>query len=125
MQRLFILSIIFLLTVSAKDCNEKKETGKLYKARLEIKAMCMNYTIKLLEGNISPAKINSTWTNETTGKSYTNVFGLANPCSFPVSINEGDEFYFVLDSSKTKPCAVCMLYYPVPEKKLSIRIVNK
>lgn len=51
MQRLIILTAIFLLTISASNCNEKKkETGKIYKGKLEIKAICMNYTISLREG---------------------------------------------------------------------------
>ena len=125
MQRFFVLAVVFLLMVSAEKCNEKKDTGEVYKGRLEIKAICMNYTIKLLEGNIDTAKIVAGWTDETTNKLYSNVFALENPCNFPASLKQGDEFYFVLDSAIKDPCAVCMAYYPTPGKKLSIKIIQK
>ena len=125
MKLFFILSAIFLLMVSAGDCNKKKESGEVYKGRLEIKAICMNYTLKLIEGNIDTSKIVSNWTDESTKKTYSNVFALENPCNFPATIKQGDEFYFTIDTISTKPCIVCMAYYPVPGKKLSIKIINK
>ena len=83
MKFFLLLSAIFLLTVSADKCGKKKtETGK-YKARLETKALCMNYTIRLLEGNIDTSLITANWIDESTGKSYTNVFGLGSRCTFP------------------------------------------
>jgi hypothetical protein len=128
MKRLLFLSAIFLLTISAKNCtrNEKKNEAfrEVFKAKLEIKAICMNYTVRVID-NIDTLNVVSSWTDETTKKTYKNVFALANPCNFPDSIKQGDEFYFVIDTVSTKPCMVCMAYYPVPEKKLSIKIVNK
>lgn len=125
MQRLFFLSIIFLLTISADNCNKKEKSSDLFKGRLEINAICMNYTVKLVKGNIDSSKIVSNWTDESTKKSYSNVFALENPCNFPDSIKQGDEFYFMIDTASAKPCVVCMAYYPVPGKKLPIKIVNK
>jgi hypothetical protein len=126
MKLFFFLSALFVLTVSAEKCSKKKTTGDgVYKGKLEIKALCMNYTIRLLEGNIDTSMISGNWTNESTGQTYTNVFGLANPCNFPSSIAEGGEFYFSIDSSGKKDCAVCMAYYPTPPKKLFIKVVEK
>lgn len=125
MKCLFILSVIFLLTIAAEKCTEKKNTGEVFKGRLEIRSICMNYTIKLLDGNIDAAKIVSNWTDEVTKKLYSNVFALENPCNFPATIKQGDEFYFVIDTATSSPCAVCMAYYPIPGKKLSIKIINK
>ncbi len=125
MQRLFILSAIFLLSISAENCAKKQKNNTIYKGRLEIKAICMNYTIQLLEGNMDTSKITTSWINETTKKSYSNVFGLENPCKFPASIKEGEEFYFVIDTLSSEPCMVCTAYYPTPEKKLFIKIVEK
>jgi len=128
MKWFFFLSCIFLLTISAENCNRKdkksKEFSEVFKAKLEIKAICMNYTVRVLD-NIDTLNVVSNWTDETTKKSYVNVFALANPCNFPDSIKQGDEFYFVIDTLSTKPCMVCMAYYPVPGKKLPIKIVNK
>ena len=85
----------------------------------------MNYTIKLLEGNLDASRIVSEWKDESTGKSYTNVFALGSACTFPDSINAGDEFYFKIDSSYVSNCAVCMAYYPKPAKSIAIKIIDK
>ena len=78
MKILLLLSAIFLLTVSADKCNSKKKTEPgVYKAKLETKALCMNYTLRLLEGDLDTSMITASWTDESTGKSHTNVFGLA------------------------------------------------
>ena len=84
----------------------------------------MNYTIKLLEGNMDTSLIVNTWTNESTGKSYSNVFALGSRCSFPADIQEGQEFYFVVDNTTVQNCAVCMMYYPVPPKQLSVKVLQ-
>ena len=142
--RLFVfLSCIFLLTVSARNCNnnssvkneEKADSAvvrntdsasvKKYKAKLEIKAICMNYTLRLIEGSIDTTLISGNWTDETTHKSYQNVFALGNPCTFPPTIEQGQDFNFVIDTaSAQKQCAVCMAYYPTPPKKLFIKVVE-
>ncbi len=126
MKLLLLLSAIFLPTISADKCGKKKktETGR-YKAKLEIKALCMNYTLQMLEGNIDTSLITAKWIDESTGKSYTNVFGLGSPCTFPPNIKQGEDFYFQIDSSEKQDCAVCMAYYPTPPRKLSIIVVEK
>src|SRR6185503_10726833 len=117
-----ILPLLFILSITTSKCKNK---GSVYKGRLEIKALCMNYTIKLLEGKPDPATYLSDWKDESTGKTYTNVFALGSACTFPDSIKQGDEFYFRIDSSYVSNCAVCMAYYPKPSKSLAIKIVNK
>jgi hypothetical protein len=124
MKLLIPLTTIFLFSLPAKDCNEKKKANSLYKGKLEIKAICMNYTIRLVEGQLDTAKVAAQWTDETTGKTYMNVFGLANACDFPPTIRVGDEFYFTIETVQKKNCAVCMAYYPTPRKKLIIKIAE-
>lgn len=124
MKLLLILSIFTVLTVAAADCG-KKSTGTVkYKARLEIKGICFNYTISLLDP-ADTLDINADWTDEMTNKSYSNVFSLGNPCDFPATIKQGDEFYFTIDTATKKDCAVCMAYYPKPSKALTIKVVDK
>ena len=140
MKLLIFLLPTFILTVSANGCNEKKKkdteqtapadkTGTknsgIYKGRLEIKALCMNYTIKVTEGNIDTSLTVAGWTDPTTQKSYTNVFALGSPCTFPSTIQAGDEFNFSIDASPIRDCPVCMAFYPTPSKKLSIKVVEK
>lgn len=119
-----ILAAIFMLSVSAENCNGKKTSGeKRLKGKLEIKALCMNYTLSLVEGDLDKELVEANWTDESTGKQYKNAFGLGSPCNFPDTLNEGDEFYFTIDSTLTQECAVCMAYYPTPAKKLKIKIL--
>ncbi len=124
MKLFFVVAFaVFIITTSA-TCNKKADGNICYKGRLEIKALCMNYTIKLLDGDMNPSLIEKAWSDESTGKAYTNVFALGSPCSFPANISEGDEFYFKIDSSDQQNCAVCLAYYPKPGRQLSIKVLT-
>lgn len=114
------LLLSFVLLTAFQCCKEPVQTSTCYQARLEIKGVCMNYTIKVLEGTIDPGLIEASWTNPATGQTHQNVFGLASPCDFPSDIAEGDEFYFVLNNNPNMACGVCEAYYPTPAKKLRI-----
>ena len=123
--KVYILApLVFILAVSANKCKNKNESS-VYKGKLEVKGMCMNYTIKLLEGNIDASKLVAEWKNEVTGKTHNNVFALGSVCNFPSTINEGDEFYFSIDTTYVSNCAVCLAYYPKPAKNIAIKVVNK
>jgi hypothetical protein len=124
MKLLIILSSLFFVTTFNKSCNEKLPAG-CYKGKLEIKAGCMNYTITMQGKNFDESMVVPNWTDETTGKTYKNAFGLGSRCTFPDSLNAGDEFYFTIDSTTVQNCAVCMMYYPTPQKKLSIKVLKQ
>ena len=122
--KIFVIAPFFFILVSTTDkCKNKNESS--YKGKLEVKGMCMNYTIKLLEGNIDNSKIVAESKDEVTGKTHNNVFALGSVCNFPPTINEGDEFYFTIDATYVSNCAVCLAYYPKPAKSLAIKVVNK
>jgi len=123
--KIFVLApFAFILTVTSGKCKNKNENSA-YKGKLEVKGMCMNYTIKLLEGKIDTSKFVTEWKNESTGKMHNNVFALGSVCNFPSTINEGDEFYFTIDTTYVSNCAVCLAYYPKPAKSIAIKVVNK
>ena len=124
--KVVLLAAIAALPFVNQQCKSvpTKTNANCYKGRLEVKGICSNYTIKLLEGNLDTSQIAASWKDEVTGKTHSNVFALSSPCSFPSSLNEGDEFYFVPDTAKQQ-CAVCMAYYPKPEKALSIKVLTK
>jgi hypothetical protein len=124
MKLLLVLCSFILVSASTKSCKDQELPQGCYKGRLEIKAMCMNYTISIQSKNFDASMVVSNWTDETTGKSYKNVFGLGSRCTFPDSLKAGDEFYFTIDTTSVQNCMVCMAYYPTPEKKLSIKILN-
>ncbi len=120
MKQIFLYPMLAMLLLSNSDCSKKK--SEQYKGKLEVAGICMNYTIRITEGNIDTSRIAANWIDETTNLSYSNVFRLGNPCDFPASIKQDDEFYFTIDNGKGKDCAVCMAYYPTPPKALSIKV---
>ena len=124
MKTYIVVPFIFILATTTNKCKNKNESSA-YKGRLEVKGMCMNYTIKLLEGNIEASKLMAEWKNEVTGKTHSNVFALGSVCNFPSTLNEGDEFYFSIDTTYVSNCAVCLAYYPKPAKSIAIKVVNK
>lgn len=124
MKRFIALSLIATIIVSASDCNQKKKETVL-KGRVEITGICLNYTISLMEGNIDTSLITASWTDENTGKNYSDVFGLSNPCSFPGNLKTGDDFFFTVDTSATAPCVKCEAWYPTPPRSLNIKVVEK
>ena len=122
--KFIILASIAALPFSSQTCKKNPSSSNCYKGRLEVKGICSNYTIKLVEGQLDNSKIVSNWKDDVTGKTYNNVFALGSPCTFPETLKEGDEFYFTIDTTKQQ-CAVCMAYYPKPEKSLSIKVLDK
>ena len=84
----------------------------------------MNYTIAITGKEVDTSLVLPSWTDETTGKTYRNVFALGSPCTFPESIREGDSFRFTIDNTTKQDCSVCMMYYPTPAKRLKIKVLN-
>ena len=124
MNIIFLLYCALALLPPVQTCDKKISQTK-YKGRLEIAGICHNYTIKLLEGEIDTSKISTSWTDPWAGKTYSNVFALGSPCSWPDSLMPGVEFYFYIDTVTEKDCVTCMAYYPTPPKKLSIIVTEK
>lgn len=124
MKFFLFLSIVGTLLLSSSECDKKKTNPEILKGRLEIKGICLNYTLKVLEGNVDTSLIDTKWTDENTTKEYTNVFGLQNPCSFPQNLNIGDEFSFSIDTALKNDCMKCEAYYPTPSRKLNIKVVT-
>jgi hypothetical protein len=118
-----IIASSFLLS-GKQGCHKNNVSSGCYKGTLAVKGICMNYTIKVLDGKIDTSLFQAQWKDEHTDQSYTNVFALAGRCNFPAGINEGDTFYFTIDSTQVQNCMVCMAYYPVPAKHLFIKVVD-
>ena len=120
----YLLAFFVLLNIS---CNKSNDTiQNCFKGKLVLKGLCMNYVIQIIEGDVDKALYESSWQNPSTKTTYQNVFGLGSICTFPSTINEGDEFYFSIPkSSIVQTCAQCMAYSPTPNKKINIEICNK
>ena len=112
----------FIITTAFRCYKEGDYNENCIKARLEIKGVCSNYVIKVLEGKIDTLKVKGSWTDPSTGTTYQNVFALGNPCDFPTDINEGDTFYMYMLGDSSRSCAVCQAFRPVPDVKNSILV---
>lgn len=116
----------YLLTVPGAVCGKSAEGNKpsatCLKGKLEVAGICRNYTISVQGANIDTSKVQASWTDPTTNKTYQNVFRLGSLCSFPEDIKEGDEFYFTISDKEDKDCVTCMAYYPTPQKQLFINV---
>lgn len=121
----FQLIVIVVAITTFVSCGHKATTGtSRLKARFEVKGLCSNYTFSIIEGRLDTSLVEASWTNPQTNKTYKNAFGLVSACDLPASLKEGDTFYFEIDKNEPKQCAVCMAYYPTPEKKLNIKVLE-
>ena len=121
---LYLAAITILLFSSCKSgtkVSSSQLTGKLVIAEL-----CDHYVISVEKGKIDPAKVVASYRDEKRATTFTNVFTVANTCSFSKSgLHEGDIFSFELTDASTEECARCMAFYPTPDKKLFIKNYKK
>ena len=119
----YLIIFIFLLNIS---CNKSNDTSvTCFKGKLVLKGICMNYVIQIIEGDVDKSLYESSWQNPLSNTTYQNVFGLESICTFPSTINEGDESYFSIPKRPVvQACAQCKAYSPIPNKKISIEICN-
>ena len=96
------------------------EAGQCMKGILVKKGICGQRVIKITSLNKEGVVYAAEWKDDLSGKIYENVFTVENSCSFPASINEGDEVSFKLTSDKTNNCVVCQAFTPVPKEKNNI-----
>jgi hypothetical protein len=123
MKKFIVFPFLATLLLSG-ECSKNNISKTRYKGKLEVAGICMNYTIRVVEGNIDTNLVVANWIDDVTNISYSNVFRLGNTCDFPASIKQGDEFYFTLFSGNQKDCAVCLAFYPTPSKSISIKIAD-
>ena len=111
-----LCSLLFCGCASRPQTDEKTcFTGKLVK-----KGICGQRVVQLIGTAKGGMSIAGSWTDSLAHKSYQDVFTVANPCSFPSEIQEGQEFNFTMTTRPDTPCIQCMAYTPVPEQKNSI-----
>lgn len=120
----FLITFLIFLNLS---CNKKDQKPvEFYKGKLVLEGICMNYVIQLIDGPLNPMLYEQNWVNPNTNITYQNVFALGSICTFPTSIKQGDEFYFILPQNPVaQTCAQCQAYSPTPTKKIAIEIYSK
>jgi hypothetical protein len=129
---ILVLASVFVMLSCTKESktnnfnSSKFDSNKCIKGKLVLKGICMNYVIEVVSGNIDSSLIESNWENPLTHDVYKNVFGLASICTFPPTLNEGDEFYFTIPQSPVDQlCIQCKAYSPIPTKILFIELCAK
>lgn len=122
MKTLIFLSsflVLFTCNKSTEVANEKN----CIKGKLLIKGICMNYVIQVVDGDAGSHGVVNVWEHPETGVEYNNVFALGSKCSFPSTIEEGDEFNFkILEKPSEESCIICKAYSPVPPNSLFIEV---
>jgi len=112
--------LIFILVLLGCDKDEVESfTGTLVK-----QGICLNYVIQVNDVDFPQELVEKNWIDEFSEIEYENVFALKSVCDFPESINEGDSFNFIIDKEKENQCAVCLAFSPVPNKSVSITVID-
>lgn len=128
MKKISTVLLISAFALSAFQCNNKMvSTDGVLKGKLVIKEICSHYVIQVTSGKLDSSVVTNGWKDDKRGKTYDNVFTVANRCGFgDERLNEGDEFEFRIDKTPApEDCLVCMAFYPTPEKRNAVRIVKK
>ena len=124
----FVTIHLFFNTGCTKDDIQNKmsgiQPGECLKGVLVKKGICGQRVVKVLSEDKNGIRLASSWKDESSGKTFTDVFAVENSCSFPSSISEGGEFTFKLSSVKDNGCVTCQAYTPVPAEKNSILVSN-
>ena len=102
------------------DQTENPTQNGCWKGILVKKGICGQRVIKIISSDKNGLAFATTWKDETSGKTYENVFTVENFCTFPSSVNEGDEVSFSVTANRSNNCIVCQAYTPVPNEKNSI-----
>jgi hypothetical protein len=89
--------------------------GKLVK-----RGICGQYVVQLMGAPADGIVYAQQWTDSMSHKSYENVFTIANPCSFPATIKEGDSFGFSITQTADSACIQCRAYTPTPAERNNI-----
>ena len=117
-----ILTMCFVLVSCSKEESTNLESGQ-FKGKLVLKGICMNYVIQVVDGDLDASLYEKQWVHPIEQQTFSNVFALESVCSFPKTIEQGDEFIFAL-ADDPENCAVCLAYSPTPNKRISIKVYD-
>jgi hypothetical protein len=119
----FILSMLaFAFFSCAKPLSSAEENSPCIKGQLVKKGICGHLVIAYVSGDSTGLQLNEQWKDTTTGKVYSHVFTVANPCDFPDNLNEGAQVDFSVVNKGLKQCSLCEAYTPVPPASNHIKL---
>ena len=121
-----LMGVLLIFSVQCRK-NDKHPSGNTLTGKLVVNGPCGNYVIAVLEGTIAPDKVVASWKQPGTDSVFTNVFTIANRCSFGGNhLVQGDIFTFRIDSTPPpEDCAVCLIYVPTPNVNNAVTDVQK
>src|SRR5918998_1611997 len=103
------------------DCNKELVDQQTCLTGVLVKAgICGQRVIKVTSHNKGGLAYAAIWQDQSSGKTYENVFTVANSCTFPTTIKEGEQINFKLTTNTANDCAQCMAITPVPAEKNNI-----
>jgi hypothetical protein len=115
-------AIIVIILLGLIACSPKPQNTSVscFKGKLVKRGICGQRVVQLVGREVGAIVTAAKWTDSLSGKSYENVFTVANPCDFPAGIKEGEEFNFSITTSRGEGCITCYAYTPVPAEKNNI-----
>ena len=123
---ILVSSSFYMVTGCEKSATAAEKAGlsqgDCLKGILVKKGICGQRVVKINSETKVGISYATAWKDESTGKTYENVFTVENVCSFPSAINEGGEFNFKLITAKDGDCIQCQAFTPVPKEKNNITV---
>ena len=123
-----IFLILFLLTsLCCIQCKKANLTGSVLTGKLILNGPCDHFVIQLQKGKIDTANIVSSWYDSDNDSTYSNVFSVANYCSFGIfGLQKGDVFTFQIDNNQPpQECPICYLFVATPSKENAVINIQK
>lgn len=127
MMKSVFLILIILTSLLCLQCKKNIHSGDLLTGKLIINGPCEHYVVQLMKGTIDTANIASSWYDSDNDSTYTNVFTVANFCTFGNNgLHKGDIFTFQIDTnSPPQYCPACQIYVATPSKHNALISVKK
>ena len=124
MKLLLILSVICICNV---HCKKDTPVDKVYTGKLIVNGPCDHYAVEVTGGNIDTALVVTSWLDTDNDTTYTNVFAVANFCTFGATLlQKGDVFTFTIDPNPmVQTCPICGIAVAVPPKQIAVINVHK
>lgn len=111
MNRLIRRSVyLSLLLLTGLRCKRDQVTSTVYTGKLVVQGACDHFIVQVLNNPLPDSSIVvKSWTDSQTDSSFTNVFKVANVCTFAAAhISVGQVFTFTLDNNPPpQTCYTC------------------
>ena len=115
------VTLLAVLPLATLQCDKKKTPENCIRGKI-VRITCATTVIEVL--NVDTLGEDNWKDGSAEGRTFNNVFSVANKCDIPASIKTGDELTFQLGESGKQDCIVCMMYDSPPKVKLGIVNIN-